>query len=60
MVLLAIRSPEYFKALYLWILVFARMPVWEFDMFVKYLLEFNPQRYGAKLICLQLWGYYCR
>jgi hypothetical protein len=60
MALLVVGSPEYFKALCLCILAFARMAVWEFDMFVKYLLEFNPQRYGTKLICLQLWGCYCR
>jgi hypothetical protein len=56
MALLVVGSPEYFKALYLWILAFAMMPVWVFDMFVKYLLESNLQRYGAELICLKLWG----
>jgi hypothetical protein len=48
-------EPRVFQSPLLWILVFARMPVWEFDMFVKYLLESNLQRYGAELICLKLW-----
>jgi hypothetical protein len=56
MALLVVGSPEYFKALCLCILAFARMAVWEFDMFVKYFLKSNLQRYGAELICLKLWG----